>query len=112
MSPGKPRKRRRSFDAREIAALDRTLHEPARLSIAACLYVVDSADFVFLQGQTGMTGGNLSSHMKKLEDAGYVTVTKTFENARPKTTLRLNADGRAAFARYIEALSTMLRAIT
>lgn len=102
---------RPGFDAKEIATLDRTLHEPARLSLAASLYVVESADFVFLQNQTGMTGGNLSSHLKKLENAGYITVTKAFENSRPKTTVRLNTEGRAAFDRYTDALTTMLRAV-
>jgi DNA-binding transcriptional ArsR family regulator len=54
------------LDAKAVASLDKILHEPARLSVVACLAVVDEADFVFLQSQTGMTGGNLSSHVKTL----------------------------------------------
>lgn len=109
--PRQKNNHRPAFDAREIASLDRMLHEPARLSLAACLYVVESADFVFLQNQTGITGGNLSSHLKKLEDAGYVTVTKAFENARPKTTVRLNTQGRVAFDQYTSTISALLRSI-
>jgi len=105
-------KRAAQIDAKEIASLDKTLHEPARLSVAACLYVVQSADFVFIQSQTGMTGGNLSSHLKKMKDAGYISITKSFDDARPKTTLALTKDGRSAFESYIKAISALLKAVT
>lgn len=98
-------------DAQAIAELDRTLHEPVRLSVVACLYVVDEADFVFLQSQTGITGGNLSSHIKRLASDGYVEVRKEFDGARPRTTLSLTAVGRKAFRRYLETVSTMLAAL-
>ena len=58
--------------------IDRLIHEPARFMIMAHLYVIDSADFLFLIGQTGLTKGNLSSHLSKLEDAGYITIEKMF----------------------------------
>ena len=64
------------------------------------LYVVDSADFLFLANQTGMTRGNLSSHISKLEAAGYVEVTKEFLEKKPHTVLRLTKTGRSAFREY------------
>jgi DNA-binding MarR family transcriptional regulator len=98
-------------DAQAIASLDRTLHEPVRLGVVACLYVVDEADFIFLQSQTGITGGNLSSHLKRLADEGYIDVRKEFEGARPHTTLSLTADGRARFETYLETIDGMLGAL-
>ena len=66
----------------------------------AQLYVVQSADFLFLQNQTGMTPGNLSAHLSKLEDAGYVEVTKEFIERKPHTALTLTKKGRTAFKEY------------
>lgn len=99
------------INARDIANLDKSMHEPARLSIVASLYLVKDADFVFLQNQTGMTGGNLSSHLKKLEAAGHLSISKAFEDSRPKTTLALTPAGRAAFEHYVHTLTAMLEAI-
>jgi DNA-binding MarR family transcriptional regulator len=83
-----------------LAGLDRTIHEPARLGIVALLHVVEAADFTFVQQKTGLTAGNLSAHVAKLEAAGYVEVEKSFSERRPLTTLRLNERGRAAFVAY------------
>jgi DNA-binding MarR family transcriptional regulator len=80
--------------------IDRLVHEPARLMLMAVLYVIDSADFTFLMNQTGMTWGNLSAHMSKLEEAGYIEVEKSFKGKRPNTMLRLTPQGRAAFQAY------------
>jgi len=66
----------------------------------AQLYVVQSADFTFLLHQTGMTPGNLSSHLSKLEDAGYVEITKEFIERKPHTALALTKKGRDAFKQY------------
>ena len=66
----------------------------------AQLYVVQSADFLFIQNQTQMTPGNLSSHLSKLEDAGYVEVTKEFLDRKPHTALALTKKGRVAFKEY------------
>ncbi|MFH1851826.1 MAG: transcriptional regulator, partial [Candidatus Neomarinimicrobiota bacterium] len=74
--------------------IDRLVHEPARLLILAYLYVVESADFLFLMRQTNLTKGNLSSHLSKLEAAGYVEVTKEFVDKIPRTLLRLSDHGR------------------
>jgi len=95
------------LDPKAVASLDKTLHEPARLSVVACLAVVDEADFVFLQSQTGMTGGNLSSHVKKLEQAGYVSIRKEFRDARPCTTLELTEQGRRAFKTYLTTMRVL-----
>ena len=105
------RKRAIELNARDIASLDKVLHEPARLSVVACLAVVQHADFVFLQSQTGMTGGNLSAHLRKLEEAGYLTIEKSFQDSRPKTTLALTKSGRSALDAYLKTLSTLLAAI-
>jgi len=83
-----------------IQDIDRLIHEPARLMIMAQLYVVQSADFTFLLHQTGMTPGNLSAHLSKLEDAGYVEVTKEFIERKPHTALALTKQGRTAFKEY------------
>ena len=99
------------IDAQAIAELDKVLHEPARLALMGCLYVVEDADFVFLQSQTGMTGGNLSSHIRKLAEVDYLQVEKGFNGARPQTTLRLTAHGRRAFAKHVERLRAFLAAI-
>jgi len=83
-----------------LANLDRLIHEPARLMMMAYLYVVEAADFLFLVRQTGLTLGNLSSHMSKLEAAGYIEVEKKFVGKKPHTMLRLTPEGRAAFENY------------
>ena len=80
--------------------IDPLIHEPSRLMIMAQLYVVQSADFLFLQRQTQMTPGNLSAHLSKLEDAGYVEITKEFIERKPHTALALTKKGRAAFKQY------------
>ena len=85
---------------RPTAKIDRIIHEPARLNIMAHLYVVDSADFLFIMRQIDMTFGNLSSHMTKLEKAGYVEVVKQFVGKRPHTMLKLTKKGRKAFDDY------------
>ena len=87
-------------DDTDIQDIDRLIHEPSRLIIMASLYVVQSADFLFLQNQTGMTPGNLSAHLSKLEDAGYVEVTKEFLDRKPHTALALTKKGRTAFKDY------------
>ena len=85
-----------------IAELDRTVHAPARLMILAFLSVVESADFTFLLNQTGLTRGNLSSHLTKLEEAGYVAIEKEFVERMPRTLIRLTPEGRTAVETYRE----------
>jgi DNA-binding MarR family transcriptional regulator len=91
-----------------IPKIDKLIHEPARLSIMAHLYVVESADFLFLMRQTGLTFGNLSSHMTKLESAGYIRVKKEFVGKKPHTMLLLTEKGRTAFQEYQKSMKQML----
>ena len=97
-----------SDELQPIADVDRLIHEPARLMIMAMLYVVESGDSTFLMRQTGLTWGNLSSHMRKLEDAGYIEVEKRFKGRKPQTMLRLSDEGRAAFKAYVEGMKQVL----
>ncbi len=91
-----------------LADIDRVIHEPARLIILAYLYVIESADFLFLMRQTGLTGGNLSSHLSKLEAAGYVDIKKEFVAKIPRTLLRLTDKGREAFRVYRQSMKQVL----
>ena len=93
-------------------AIDKLIHEPARFNIMAHLYVVESADFLFLMRQTGLTKGNLSSHMSKLEGASYIDVIKEFKGKRPHTMLRLTGKGRTAFKNYRQQMLGMLGSIS
>ena len=95
-------------DLQAIADIDRIIHEPARLMILALLYVVESGDFTFLMRQTGLTWGNLSSHLGKLEEAGYVEVEKEFVGKKPHTMLHLTGEGRTAFREYRQRMRQVL----
>ncbi|MBO6763398.1 transcriptional regulator [Maricaulis sp.] len=95
-------------EIRDVLALDKTIHEPARLAILALLLSVDSADFTWLMRQTGLTQGNLSAHLGKLDAAGLVSVEKGFEGKRPKTTLRITQDGAARLNAQGKALIRFL----
>ncbi|RLG19186.1 transcriptional regulator [Candidatus Micrarchaeota archaeon] len=94
---------------RAITKIDKLIHEPARLNIMAYLYVVESADFLFIMRQTDLTFGNLSSHLSKLEKAGYVSVKKGFVDRKPHTLLRLTAKGRAAFDEYRKNMKSVFK---
>ena len=96
-------------DLSSLAELDRLVNEPARLAVMALLYVIDSADFTFLMNQTGLTWGNLSAHMSKLEEAGYLEVEKSFKGKRPNTTLKLTHKGRAAFQEYARKMKQVFQ---
>lgn len=91
-----------------MSEIDKLIHEPVRLSIIAHLYVLESADALFLKNQIGLTWGNLSTHLKRLEAAGYVEVIKEFINRKPVTSLKLTAPGRTAFLDYRKRLSGFL----
>ncbi|MCB2172039.1 transcriptional regulator [archaeon] len=84
----------------DVKSIDRLIHEPVRLLIMANLYVVDTADFLYLMNQLNLTFGNLSSHMSKLEEAGYINVEKEFQDKKPVTKLSLTDSGREAFEDY------------
>ena len=91
-----------------ITKIDKLIHEPWRYTLMAYLYVVEVADFLFLLRQTGMTWGNLSAHLGKLEAAGYVAIQKEFLGKKPHTTVRLSDDGRKAFEEYREKMKRVL----
>ena len=98
-------------DLQPLAEIDKLIHEPARLMILATLYVVESADFLFVERQTGLTRGNLSSHMSKLEDAGYIEITKEFVDKIPRTLLSITADGRTALLHYTNNMKQVLNGL-
>jgi DNA-binding MarR family transcriptional regulator len=93
----------------DISNVDKIIHEPVRLSILAYLYVLDSADALFLKNQIGLTWGNFSTHLKRLEDAGYIEVQKEFIDRKPVTSYNLTELGRDAFQKYKEQLSEFLK---
>ena len=88
--------------------LDRVIHEPARLLIVALLAGVKQADFLWVLNQSDLTKGNLSSHLTKLEEAGYVEIEKTYRGKTPLTLLRLTRQGHAAFQGYRKSLTGLL----
>ena len=91
-----------------LADLDKLVHEPARLAVMSLLYVVESADFTFVMNQTGLTWGNISTHLTKLQEAGYIEVEKSFKGKRPKTSLRLSPKGRKVFQEYVHKMKKVL----
>lgn len=97
-----------SEELQPISEIDPLIHAPTRLKIMAYLSIVESADFTFLMNQTGLTRGNLSVNLRKLEEAGYVSITKEFVDRIPRTLIRLTADGRQAIQSYRENMQTVL----
>ena len=95
-------------DLRSVTELDRLIHEPARLLIVTILSTVASADFLFLQRETGLTKGNLSAHLSKLEEAGYVKIEKTFKGKLPLTVCKLTAAGQKALTQYRQQLQNFM----
>ncbi len=95
-------------DLRSLTELDRLIHEPARLLIVTILATVKSADFLFLQRETGLTRGNLSAHLSKLEEAGYVEIEKTFKGKLPLTICKLTESGWAAFNGYRQQMQNFI----
>lgn len=95
----------------KINDLDRMIHEPARLLICALLYPLEEADFLYLLTQSALSKGNLSSHLAKLEEAGYVNIEKRFKGRVPQTSCNLTAIGREAFQRYRRSLKTLAKGL-
>ena len=87
-------------ELKEIANFDRLIHAPSRLAIMAVLSACESADFTYLLNATGLSKGNLSAHLSKLRDAGYVQIIKSFRGNYPNTTCSLTKEGRRAFDDY------------
>jgi DNA-binding transcriptional ArsR family regulator len=89
-----------SAKIQRLAGVDRMIHEPARLMVVALLAAVDEADFQYLLQSTGLTKGNLSVHLSKLETAGYIAIEKTFRGKYPLTICRLTEQGRLMLDNY------------
>ncbi len=92
-----------------FADLDLLLHERGRLAIVSVLAAVERLSFTELRDQVDMTDGNLSIHLQKLEEKGYVAIDKRFVGRRPQTTCRLTRPGRTAFTRYLDHLEAIVR---
>lgn len=97
-----------SEDLRSLTDLDRLIHEPARLLIVTILASVASADFLYLQRETGLTKGNLSAHLSRLEEAGYIKIEKTFKGKLPLTVCKLTSAGQKALKSYREQLQDFI----
>jgi DNA-binding MarR family transcriptional regulator len=94
---------------RLVDELDPLLHGPGRLPIVSVLAAVDGLTFTDLRDTLGMTDGNLSVHLQKLEEKGYVAITKQFVGRRPQTTCKLTRAGRLAFTRYLDQLEAIVQ---
>ena len=89
--------------------LDRVIHEKGRLAIMSMLAASPELSFTDLRDTLGMTDGNITTHIRTLQEAGYISVTKSFQNNRPLTTCSLTAAGRKAFTQYINFLERIVR---
>ncbi len=95
----------------EALDLDETIHQPTRLRIMTLLAAQGADDRVaygFVQKELGLTGGNLTAHLRKLEDADYIAMSKEFIDAKPRTWIEATATGRQAYARYLDNLRQAL----
>ena len=95
-------------DGFDIDAIDEIIHGRVRLGIMAFLSGADSAEFSTLKTRLQLTDGNLSVHLRKLEDAGYVEILKAFVDRKPQTQAKITKAGRAAFARYLAAMTALV----
>ena len=94
---------------KDIVSLEKLIHEPSRLAILTILSGVKEADFTFLLRISGFTRGNLSVHLSKLEEAGYVNVNKRFINKIPNTVYNLTKEGRKAFNDYLKNMEKIVK---
>jgi DNA-binding transcriptional ArsR family regulator len=98
-------------DLGRLLSIDRIIHEPARLMILAYLSAVESADFIFLLNQTGLTQGNLSFHLSKLEESGYVGIKKQFVGKRPHTMLSITDKGQQSLKEYLHTMKDIINSL-
>lgn len=94
---------------RNLNDVDRLIHEPARLAIVSILYALEEADFLYLMHETGLTKGNLSSHLIKLESAAYVKIEKIFMDKKSRTLCNLTETGRAVFETYLKQIELVMK---
>lgn len=97
--------------ARRMVEVDRLIHEPARMMIITILAYVESADFLYLQQETGLSKGNLSSHLAKLETAGYIQIEKTYRGKIPLTLCSLTEEGLVAFKTYRKQINQWIEKV-
>jgi len=102
--------RRPAVRSRLVKGLERLVHERTRLGIVSSLAVAESLSFAELKATLGVSDGNLSSHARKLEDAGYIACKKQFDRRKPLTTYRLTPEGRKALARYLAHMEALIDA--
>lgn len=99
-------------ELKTLTEVDRLVHEPSRLMILTILSTVEKADFVYLQRETGLTRGNLSVHLTKLSEAGYIDIQKTFNGKIPQTVCQITEAGRNAFVKYTQYLKKVMDKIS
>ena len=95
-----------------MAELNETIHQPVRLRIMAALVTLepnDEVDFSYLRDLLGVTDGNLGAHLRKLEEAGYISVNKVFVERKPRTYVSITPQGRKVFQDHVAALETILK---
>ncbi|TFG20431.1 MAG: ArsR family transcriptional regulator [Promethearchaeota archaeon] len=92
-----------------MGLIDKLIHEPARLLLMSYLYFVEKMDFIYLKAETGLSWGNLSSHLSKLESAGYVTIEKTIVLKKTHSMARLTKEGRKAFEQYRVTIDALIK---
>ncbi|MGB6974104.1 MAG: transcriptional regulator [Terracidiphilus sp.] len=92
----------------ELPELNPVIHGKLRLAVLSLLSGAEEAEFTWLRAKTGSTDGNLGAQLAKLEEAGYVAVTKRFVQRKPQTLYRMTETGRAALTEYVQALKTLL----
>jgi len=95
-----------------MSALNETIHQPVRLRIMAALVILeptDEVDFTYLRDLLEVTDGNLGAHLRKLEEAGYISVNKVFVERKPRTYISITAEGRRVFKEHVAALEGILR---
>jgi DNA-binding MarR family transcriptional regulator len=97
---------------RSLTDVDKLIHEPSRLMIMTILNSVEKADFVYLQRETGLTRGNLSVHLTKLSEGGYIDIQKTFNGKIPQTICQITPVGKTAFVKYTEYLKKVVSTIS
>ena len=98
----------KEIEVNSLIDIDPLIHTPARLLVMTYLYVVESLDFVYLKRVTDLSWGNLSTHLTKLEEAGYVRIRKSFQGKKPNTMIQLTERGRAAFRNYKDEMQQVL----
>ncbi len=100
-----------SSEIQRATVIDRLIHEPSRMMIMAILYAGGQVSFLYLLNETGLTKGNLSAHLARLEQGGYIQIDKSFRGKVPQTLVSLTPAGRSAFETYRKQLKLLADAL-